>query len=264
VPFSASFLDRKPCRDASNLGLIEGVVRAIVYHYPRFRALSLALEAGGDEQDLELPPGVEGGYDGEWVEAEFHAGEQSVRIPACIVDRGYGLRLGFEEREWQCLWTFANTNDAPSVLPPTVPPPSAESEIPREVRVLVVDADKDVQRMLSLLLKSEGYTPVVTSSAEEAASRLREAPFELVLLDSKLPEANGLELCKWIRRDGTLSRLPVVFVSGRSASADLVAAFEAGADDFVGKPFRPPELKARIRGVLRRSQMPAYAATRAG
>jgi CheY-like chemotaxis protein len=238
-------------------------VRGIVYNYPRFRALSLQLEAGGDEQDLELPPGVDGAHDGEWVEAQFIVGEESASIAACIVDRGYGLRLGFEEREWQRLWTFANTHDAPSLLPPTVPPPNAEAEVARDVRVLVVDTDRDTQRVLSLILKGAGYVPVVTGSAEEAAVRLREAPIELVLLDWKLPETNGLDFCKWIRRDPRLARLPIVFVSGRSSSADLVAAFEAGADDFVAKPFRPPELKARILGVLRRAQMLPHVATRA-
>jgi len=237
-------------------------VRGIVYQFPRFRALSLQLEAGGDEQDLELPPGVDGGDDGEWVLAQFIVGDVSTSIAACIVDRGYGLRLGFEERDWQRLWKFASTHDAPSVLPPTVPPPSEELRAPPDVRVLVVDDDRETQRVLSALLEGAGYATTVAGSAEEAVERLRELPIELVVLDWNLPRMSGIDFCRRIRKDQRFGRLPIVFVTARSASSDLVAAFEAGADDFVAKPFRAPELKARILGLLRRAKMPPLTALR--
>jgi two-component system phosphate regulon response regulator PhoB len=231
-------------------------VRGIVYQFPRFRALSLQLEAGGDEQDLELPPGVHAGEDGEWVLAQFIVGEESASISACIVDRGYGLRLGFEEREWQRLWKFANSHDAPSILPTSIPPPTTDGA--QNVRILVVDDDREIQRVVAALLEGAGYRAVVAGSAEDAVERLRQAPIDLVILDWILPQMSGLELCKRLRGDSIWGRIPILFLTARSSSADLVAAFEAGADDYVAKPFRAPELRARILGLLRRAHLPPH------
>jgi two-component system phosphate regulon response regulator PhoB len=230
-------------------------VRGIVYQFPGYRALSVQLEAGGDEQDLELPPGVAGTEDGEWVLAQFVVGEESTSIAACVVDRGYGLRLAFEDRDWQRLWHFANSQDPPSLPPVSLPPPSGDVQTPPDTRVLVVDDDGETRQVLEALLAAAGYATSLVPSAEAAFDRLRDMPIDLIVLDWMLPGMTGLEFCKRVRGDPLFVRLPVIFVTARSASTDVVAAFEAGADDYVTKPFRIPEIRARILGLLRRAKM---------
>ena len=235
-------------------------MRGIVYQFPSFRALSLQIEAGGDEQDLELPPGVVVREDGEWVLAEFVVGQDSTSIAACIVDRGYGSRLAFDDRDWQRLWHFANSKDNPSFLPSSLPPPSADSEAPPETRILAVDDDRETLRVLSALLASAGYATSIVTSAEEALERLRDLPIDLLVLDWMLPGVKGIELLKRLRRDPAYARMPILVLSARSNSADVVQAFDAGADDYVTKPFRGPDLRARILGLLRRARMMPYVA----
>jgi two-component system phosphate regulon response regulator PhoB len=126
-------------------------------------------------------------------------------------------------------------------------------------RVLVVDDDRDIREVVGAMLDAVGLTVESAMSAEEALERVRAASFDLLVLDWNLPGMTGVELCRLIRRDAKLATLPVLFLTAHASSHDVVEAFASGADDYVVKPFRAPELGARIFGLLRRARMSAAA-----
>jgi two-component system phosphate regulon response regulator PhoB len=126
-------------------------------------------------------------------------------------------------------------------------------------RVLVVDDDRDIREVVGAMLDAVGLTVESATSAEEALERVRAHSFDLLVLDWNLPGMTGVELCRLIRRDPQLSTLPVLFLTAHASSHDVVEAFASGADDYVVKPFRAPELGARIFGLLRRARMSAAA-----
>ena len=114
-------------------------------------------------------------------------------------------------------------------------------------RLLLVEDDAATRRALALTLRDEGYHVVEAADGSAALAALAEV--DVVLLDLSLPDADGVQLCRRIR--GT-SDLPVIMVTGRSASEQVVAGLEAGADDYVTKPVVGSELAARVRALLRR------------
>jgi two-component system KDP operon response regulator KdpE len=116
-------------------------------------------------------------------------------------------------------------------------------------RILVVDDEPQIRRVLRATLTSKGYEVVDARTGEEALEALRDSRFNLVLLDINMPGIGGLETCKEIRAS---SEIAIIMLTVRDAEADKVAALDAGADDYVTKPFSTPELLARIRAALRR------------
>ncbi len=116
-------------------------------------------------------------------------------------------------------------------------------------RILVVEDDERIRASLRLALEDEQYVVDEAGSAEAGLQAFARRPADLVLIDVMLPGADGLELCRSLRRT---SDVPVIMVTARSDSHDVVAGLEAGADDYVTKPFVPKELSARIRALLRR------------
>jgi two-component system phosphate regulon response regulator PhoB len=124
---------------------------------------------------------------------------------------------------------------------------------PPGTSVLVVDDDAATQRIVCQLLSASGMRPEVAASAEEALAVLESDTPDLVVLDWSLPGMSGIDLCKMLRRHRSLNTVPVLFLTAHSSGDDLVHAFDAGADDFVSKPFRAPELRARVLGLLRRT-----------
>lgn len=121
--------------------------------------------------------------------------------------------------------------------------------VPRSV--LLVEDDARIRRVIQLALSSEGFSVHEAETGEAGLVMLAERQFDVVLLDVMLPDVDGFEVCRQIRRS---SEAPVIMVTARDDSHDVVAGLEAGADDYVTKPFVAKELSARIRALLRRAQ----------
>jgi two-component system KDP operon response regulator KdpE len=117
-------------------------------------------------------------------------------------------------------------------------------------RVLVVDDEAQIRRLLSVSLSNHGFRVTTAGTGSEAVERLSEHTYDLVLLDLGLPDADGVQVCRDIRE---WSSVPIIVVSVREGEADKVAALDAGADDYVNKPFGIEELLARMRSNLRRA-----------
>jgi two-component system, OmpR family, KDP operon response regulator KdpE len=119
----------------------------------------------------------------------------------------------------------------------------------RPMRILLVDDDVSIQRAVAPLLRSRGYEVDVVGTGAEATNAVADQAPDLVVLDLGLPDLEGVEVCRRIRKQ---SKMPIVVLSARAGEADKVAALDIGADDYVTKPFSAEELLARIRVALRR------------
>ncbi len=124
-------------------------------------------------------------------------------------------------------------------------------------RILVVDDEEDILKLVEYNLVRHGCRVTCVASGEAALQSVREAAPDLVLLDLMLPGVDGFEVCRTLKSDPGTSGIPVVILSARGEEADVVAALELGADDYVTKPFSPRVLVARVRAVLRRRAEPA-------
>ncbi|MDQ1679703.1 MAG: two-component system, OmpR family, response regulator MtrA [Frankiaceae bacterium] len=121
-------------------------------------------------------------------------------------------------------------------------------------RVLVVDDDAALAEMLGIVLRSEGFEPAFVADGDSAMDVFRSFKPDLVLLDIMLPGADGMEVCRRIRAE---SGVPIVMLTAKTDTIDVVVGLESGADDYVLKPFKPKELVARVRARLRSSHEPS-------
>jgi two-component system response regulator MtrA len=120
-------------------------------------------------------------------------------------------------------------------------------------RVLVVDDDPALAEMLGIVLRGEGFDPVFVADGAAAVPAFRELRPDIVLLDLMLPGMSGIDVCRAIRVD---SGTPVIMLTAKADTLDVVLGLESGADDYVVKPFKPKELVARMRARLRRVEEP--------
>ena len=135
-----------------------------------------------------------------------------------------------------------------------VPPGASQPGHQRLGRVLLVEDEQDVAELIRYNLTKEGYDVVLSGNGNEALRLAREHRPDMLLLAIMVPQLNGWEVCRRIKKDPELAAIPVIMVSGGVEEGDKVLGFEVGADDYVTKPFSPRELIARIRVVLRRGR----------
>lgn len=128
-------------------------------------------------------------------------------------------------------------------------------------RVLVVDDDEALAEMLALVLHNEGFASRVVNRGDEALGAFRDYQPDVVLLDLMLPGIDGIDVCRAIRQE---SGVPIVMLTARTDTLDVVTGLESGADDYVSKPFKPKELIARIRARVRRLTEPTAEEVRIG
>jgi two-component system phosphate regulon response regulator PhoB len=254
-------------------------VRSILYRFPDLGEFERTMGSAGDSEcELGLPAG-EMVEDGEWILAIFELG--SVRRATSAAGRAVASpdesHLIFEPRDWQRLVEFARKAAvlAPTIPPPIEPAPSSNaterapttarspgsarpSSSPRPsgsgARVLIVDDDPDIREVVAAMLEAVGLVVMAASSAEEALDRVHGESFDLLVLDWNLPKMTGLDLCRILRKEPDHASLPVLFLTANASSQDMVEAFACGGDDYVVKPFRAPELGARIFSLLRRAR----------
>jgi DNA-binding response OmpR family regulator len=130
----------------------------------------------------------------------------------------------------------------------------------RLLRILLVEDERKVARALQVGLEAESYSVAVANSGEEGFSRVSSEPFDLAVLDVMLPGRNGIEMLSAMRSQGI--KIPVLLLTAKDTLADRVLGLDAGADDYLVKPFAFPELSARIRALLRRGGSESVSALR--
>lgn len=120
-------------------------------------------------------------------------------------------------------------------------------------KILVVDDEQDLCEILQFNLSCQGYDVDVAYSAEEALTRLQSHDYDLLLLDVMMDGMSGFELAECMKRDERLASVPIIFCTAKDTEGDTLRGFGLGADDYIAKPFRVPEVLARVSAVLRRS-----------
>jgi DNA-binding response OmpR family regulator len=132
---------------------------------------------------------------------------------------------------------------------PAKSPPAVTREQPL---VLAADDDEDILELITFRLERSGYTVVQARDGEEAWNLAQAEQPDLAVLDVMMPKVDGFELTRRLRAHDATSRMPIILLTARAQDADVQQGFEAGADDYIRKPFSPQELRARVQAILGR------------
>lgn len=120
--------------------------------------------------------------------------------------------------------------------------------------ILLVDDDQDIRELLDQYLSRAGFVVHTVGDGVGFRQALEQIPCDLLILDVMLPDEDGFSLCRWVRQHARFAQTPIIMLTASSDEADRVIGLELGADDYLGKPFSPRELQARIKALLRRAQ----------
>jgi DNA-binding response OmpR family regulator len=118
--------------------------------------------------------------------------------------------------------------------------------------ILAADDDEDILELVTFRLERSGYTVLQARDGEEAFQLAKEKKPDLAVLDVMMPKMDGFELTRRLRAEETTSRIPIILLTARAQDDDLQQGFDAGADDYIRKPFSPQELRARVQSILGR------------
>ena len=120
-------------------------------------------------------------------------------------------------------------------------------------KILVIEDEHDIRELISYNLESEGYNIIKASAGNEGIEKAKKNEPDLILLDIMLPDIDGLEVCRKLKRDATAKDIPIIMLTAKSEDSDIISGLELGAEDYITKPFSPRVLIARLRAVLRRN-----------
>ncbi|MBX3230369.1 MAG: response regulator transcription factor [Labilithrix sp.] len=271
-------------------------MRSVIFRYESVAELSAALSGAGGS--LALPQG-EAVNDGEWVLAIFEIGSKKRATAAAArgTKGAAGMALTFERRDWDRLVGFVSARSEHMrasrpvsrppvssakvpVAPPSAPPASVSdapprsrrlddlpstsalesSRVPFGARVLVVDSEGAAEEDLRAVLSEMGLVVELVATTALAEESLEDESFDAIVLDLRLPASDPRAFVGKVRANARIADIPVLFLSSKPTSRDVVDAFACGGDDFLPKPFRTTELAARIFGLLRRAHLARTAA----
>src|SRR5580693_3678745 len=123
-------------------------------------------------------------------------------------------------------------------------------------RLMLIEDDEVCTLVVRELFEGEGFSVKNAADGASGLAQIKKTPPDVLVLDLSLPGMPGLEVCREVRRDRALNRLPILMLTARGDTSDVVLGLEVGADDYVAKPFKPPELVARVKALLRRTETP--------
>ena len=121
--------------------------------------------------------------------------------------------------------------------------------------ILIIEDDTNIQELLKYNLETDGYNSHSSDNWENAKKILKRNKIDMILLDLMLPDINGLDICKNLKKSDNYSDIPIVMITAKSSESDIVTGLELGADDYVTKPFSLNVLKARIRRLIKRKEV---------
>lgn len=228
-------------------------LQGLVYKFESLSELAQALNASGADQELGMPC-HHGVRDGEWLLITFSIGDEATCAAGRVADRDGDLKLVFEQRDWERLVGFANGRGSPSI-PPLSHPSSVPEAIsaPPGATALLVDDDPCILSIVRTVLSACGVNTQIAQGADEALDLLRRGSFDVMVVEPAVDGMSGLDLCRLVRAErGFTASVPILLLTSECCRRDVSEALGCGADDFIAKPFRAHELRARVLGLLQR------------